>query len=284
MTKAKTYIELTLPIEGVNTDTLSGLVQRHGSLGVQELEDQWIVYFPGDWSAEQIRQFLSDTTALFPDLDQSAVRVKQQPYQDWNAEWRKFFKPFEAAPGWWIRPPWETLPAGAGGEAIIIDPQMAFGTGHHETTRLMMECLLAQPATGKDVLDLGSGSGILAIMARKLGAASVWGIDIDPEAVENARHNSELNRVDQVRFSVGDIDLAEKAHFSLILANIHFEVLANWPLQLYHLLLPGGRLIISGLLRSDTARISYLYKQAGFLIVDQRDLGEWSALIWERGE
>ena len=164
----------------------------------------------------------------------------------------------------------------------MIDPQMAFGTGHHETTRLMIQVMQQIPLAGERVLDLGTGSGILAILARKQGAASVLGIDNDPDAIDNARHNALLNQVDQIDFQVGDIGLISGDTFPVILANIHFEVLKDLALQFYHALPAGGRLVVSGLLKPDVNRLSYVYKHAGLLMLDRLDLKEWSAIIWEK--
>jgi len=146
----------------------------------------------------------------------------------------------------------------------------------------MMQAMSKIPVNGLRVLDLGTGSGILAIFARKLGARQIIGIDNDPEAIDNARHNAELNKVGELDFRVGDISLVESETFPVILANIHFEVLAGLALHFYQALESGGKLLLSGLLQTDVPRISYIYKQAAFLLLEQLDLGEWSALIWEK--
>lgn len=281
--QVRSYYELRLPLAGFDADALSGMLHQLGCLGIRELdESQWIVYLPGNWVPEHFQNLFRWLGQMNDQFDREAVQLEKLPYRDWNAEWRKHFEPFEVADGYWIRPPWETLPQNAAGKEIIIDPRMAFGTGHHETTRLMMQAMSKIPLEDARVLDLGTGSGILAIFARKLGARQAIGIDHDQEAIDNARHNARLNKVSNLDFQVGDISLVEGETFPIILANIHFEVLAGLALHFYRALESGGKLLLSGLLQTDVPRISYIYKQAAFLLLDRFNLGEWSALMWEK--
>lgn len=279
----KEYFELQLSLQGFDPDLLAGVIAAEGCLGVYEsTPESWTVYCPGNWTPARMRHFLSRLAQINPDFSEAAVRVEKLPYQDWNAQWKQFFEPFEAVEGCWVRPPWKELPAGVGGLEIVIDPQMAFGTGHHETTRLMMQAMSAMPLAGKTVLDWGSGSGILAFYARLRGAAAVTGIDIDPDAVENARHNLQLNQLDGVQFAVGDFSLAEGSIYPVILANIHFEVLAAHALQLAHLLPADGTLLVSGILGEDVVRLSYLFQQAGLTREEVLRLKEWAAVRFSR--
>ena len=279
----KSYVELRLPLQGMDSDALSGVLFRHGCLGIQEIsEKEWIVYFPGNWSPEHLQQLFAALHQFHPQFNKEQVHIETIPHRDWNAEWRKFFKPIEATEGVWVRPPWEELPANARGLEIIIDPQMAFGTGHHETTRLMMQAMQKSTVKNASVLDLGTGSGILAILAEKMGASGVVGVDIDPEAIDNAQHNRALNRADKIEFLVGDISAVEDRLFSLVLANIHFDVLLNLALPIYHILQDEGRLILSGILQTDVNRLSYIYKHAGLVVEERFTLNEWAALVLEK--
>jgi ribosomal protein L11 methyltransferase len=281
--ESKEYHELYLNTKFFDPDVLSGMLYQNGCLGIQELDDQeWIVYFPGEWTPEHFRILLGCLQQMNPDFRPEVVQLEKLPYQNWNAEWQKYFEPLEVLPGCWVRPPWQELPEGAGGTEIIIDPRMAFGTGRHESTRLMMQAMRTLTFTARRVLDLGTGSGILAIYARKLGADHVTGIDIETEAINNARHNAGLNHTAGLDFQVGDIsNIAEKT-FAVILANIQFEELANLALPLYQHLETGGYLVISGVLKADVARISCLYKHAAFLMEDQLNMNDWAAIIWTK--
>lgn len=281
--ESKEYQELYLPAKFFDPEVLSGVLHQNGCLGIQELNDrEWIVYFPGDWDSEHFRNLMISLQQMNPVFRPETVQLEKLPYRNWNAEWRKYFEPLEVVPGCWIRPPWQELPEAAAGTEIIIDPQMAFGTGHHESTRLMMQSMRTLIFAGRQVLDLGTGSGILAIYARKLGAEGVIGIDIEPEAIDNARHNAALNRIDGIDFQAGDISNIAGRTFPVILANIDFEALENLALPLYHILQTGGYLVISGILKVDVARISYLYKHAAFLMEDQLNLNDWAAIIWTK--
>ena len=279
----KSYYELHLPLAGFDADALSGLLHQSGCLGILETDaDIWVAYLPGNWTPEHFQNLFRSLREINIKFNPENAQLEKLPYRDWNAEWRTYFAPFQVVEGCWIRPPWEALPRDAVGEEIIIDPQMAFGTGHHETTRLMMRAMHSISFKNARVLDLGTGSGILAIYAEKLGAARVTAIDIDAEAIANARHNAGLNKAANLNFHAGDISVIDGQTFPLILANIHFEVLAALPLHFYRALEDGGRLLISGLLQSDVPRISYLYKQAAFLMLERFDLDEWTALLWEK--
>ncbi|NIV11455.1 MAG: 50S ribosomal protein L11 methyltransferase, partial [Aliifodinibius sp.] len=264
------YYELRLSLKGFDTDLLSGSLYNHGVLGIYEAEeDAWIIYLPGDWAPEHVKNLYAALQQLNPGFEAEQARIEKLPYRDWNKEWRKYFKPCAVVDQVWIRPPWETLPEQATGEDIVIDPQMAFGTGHHESTKLMIEAMLRFSYKNAHVLDLGTGSGILAILAKKLGATKVTGVDIDEDAIVNARHNIALNKMEDIQVQTGDVATVTNKLFSFILANIYFDVLFSLPLQLYYLLEPGGKLIISGILREDVSRICYVYKSAGLVEVDR---------------
>ncbi len=279
----KTYYELHLPTAGFDTDQLSGSVFAAGALGVlEESDDNWIVYLPEEWQPVQIEQFLARLKSINADFDLEKVTFDKQLYQDWNAEWRKHFTPLMVTDKVCIRPPWHEISPDPDVQELIIDPQMAFGTGHHETTKLMIQAMSGLSMKNLEVLDLGTGSGILAIFSRMLGAKKALGIDIDPDAIDNARHNTELNKVDNIDYAVGDISDVEGQTFSVILANIQYHVLSKIALQLYNALEVGGILVVSGLLIEDVNRLSFLYKQAGLVALDRLSEKEWSAIIWEK--
>lgn len=279
----KTYIEMTVPVTGLDGDRLSGELHALGSLGVLEAsESHWVAYFPGEWTPEHLQAAARRLGERFPELDGGALRIAEKPVEDWNAEWRRFFKPIRFAEGWWVRPPWERLPDGASGRELVVDPQMGFGTGNHETTRLVLQALAGTPPHGLTVLDVGTGSGILAIFARLLGAASCQGVDIEPEAIDNAVHNARLNGVEGVDFRTGDLSVADAGPFDLVLANIILPVLKPMAPELLVRTVPGGRLILSGLLHGDVVAAEAAYGDAGFVPVSRHDLNEWAALVMRR--
>lgn len=200
--------------------------------------------------------------------------------QDWGSNWKKHFKPFAITSGLVIKPSWEDYNAKESELVIEMDPGMAFGTGHHATTSLCMDYIrsVIQENPGK-VLDVGTGTGILAMAAALFGAENVVGIDNDPDAVaaacENVAHNNLSERV------VIDITALNEltGEYSLVVANIIFEVLVMMRDDLTRLTAKGGALVLSGILKEKQAHeIITLYESLGFSCVDKAEKGEWAAL------
>jgi len=213
------------------------------------------------------------------------VELHREESQDWLQNWKKHFAPFLFADPFWIVPSWCEPPAEAK-EFLWIDPGMAFGTGTHETTRLaarqLIDALGKIPQTDRsklEVLDVGTGTGVLALIAERMGVGRTVGIDIDPEARRVARENLQLNQSSLVE--ILDSDLSElKESFDVIIANIIDGVLLQLKPDLLRLLKPNGRLVLSGIL---TERESEFLD--GFLEQTERrnrrrlTKGEWSSFL-----
>ena len=161
---------------------------------------------------------------------------------------------------------------------IVIDPKMSFGTGHHQTTRLMMRHLQRLDIHGKTVLDMGCGTGILAILAAKMGASKVIGIDIDPWSIENARENSTRNKVLDVAITQGDVHQIPATIFDVILANINRNVLLEDIAEYAQKLSKKGQLILSGFYENDVASIRDCAQNAGLELAHQLNEDNWVAL------
>jgi ribosomal protein L11 methyltransferase len=204
--------------------------------------------------------------------------------QDWAAEWKRGLGPREVTPRLVVKPTWTTWDAAPGQIVIDVDPQMAFGTGEHATTRGCLRLLDGVVLPGERVLDVGSGSAILAIAAARLGAREAIAVEYDPDANLNARENLEQNGVEgAVRIIEAMADpalLAELGPFDLILANILSGVIRPLLPAFRTSLAPGGRLIVSGILRTEHPAVVADAIAAGFR-VDQVDEEEewWSALL-----
>ncbi|RMG63047.1 MAG: methyltransferase domain-containing protein [Calditrichaeota bacterium] len=134
------------------------------------------------------------------------------------------------------------------------------------------------------MLDVGTGSGILAILARKLGAARVRGIDVDPVALENAHLNARLNRVENLELAVEEVSRQTDESFDLVLANIHLSVHLASALDYFRVLRPGGLVVLSGILAQDAPRIGYVFKQSGLVEAGRMEQEGWVALVWERSQ
>jgi ribosomal protein L11 methyltransferase len=224
----------------------------HGCAGIEEFsDDRWRIYFSLVLSARQQQQLLEKLKRLNPSLDLKETVFSVQPQQDWNAEWKKHYRPLHITGRIWVAPPWEQPRLKKGEILLIIDPQMAFGTGNHESTQLMIRALEKYLTPNLRVLDAGTGSGILAILAKKLGAAEVFAFDIEPEAIDNARHNALINKTTEIDFCCGDFTVVPAGEFDVILANINRNILLELMSSFREVLRRNGLLILSGILTSD---------------------------------
>ena len=206
------------------------------------------------------------------------------PDQDWNEPWEQSIEPI-LTDRFIIRPSWakRELPDHAGLIDVIIDPKMSFGTGHHETTQLILQVLPNYVREGDRVLDAGTGTSILAIASVMIGASSVIAFDVDDWAYQNALENIEKNRVvSQVDVRLGAIDVVSEETFDVIVANINRNVLLDYSASLVSKLAQGGYLILSGLLKTDHSQIKGTYEAKNVSEVGYRDLGEWCCCVYQR--
>lgn len=208
--------------------------------------------------------------------------------EDWAGNWKKHFSPFAIVPGLVIAPTWEDYQARQNEKVLVMDPGMAFGTGHHATTALVVELLMEEMKDGttdRCVLDVGTGTGVLGMTAALLGAERVYGIDNDPVAVMVAAGNVVQNTLSGL-MDVSEVPLAEiKGHYSLVLANIVHDALVGMAADLHRVTSSGGSLILSGLLQGEQVEsIRSCYEGIGFKFGQQRDRGEWAALLFKKTE
>lgn len=200
------------------------------------------------------------------------------PHQNWNAQWEADFEPVEVDDRLVILAPFHDAGVYANREQIIIQPQMSFGTGHHQTTYLMSQYLLDMESVPAKVLDMGTGTGVLAILAEKLGATDVLAIDIEPWSVENTIENAQRNQCKHIRTATGDSDLITETDFGLILANINKNILKR-QLPIYHgALVPNGMLLLSGFFVTDAAEMIALGQELGFDHVETIEKETWAAV------
>jgi ribosomal protein L11 methyltransferase len=196
--------------------------------------------------------------------------------QDWVRLTQSQFEPIHIGKNIWVVPSWHDAPD-PGGLILELDPGLAFGTGSHPTTRLCMEWLEANPPQGKSVLDYGCGSGILAMVARKLGGKEVIGVDIDPQAIESARYNSERNRCEIAYFLPEEFGAAHPESFDLVVANILSSPLKLMAPMLAGRVSSGGSLVLSGILERQADEVIGAYAPFITMSVWARHEG-WVAL------
>lgn len=199
---------------------------------------------------------------------------------DWNVEWEKSFSPVIIAKRCSVRPPLHQKPEGTDYD-IVISPHMSFGTGHHQTTALMTELLLDVNVKGLRVLDMGCGTGILAILSFLKGASEVIAVDIDEWACDNTRENALLNKSNIV-VRKGDIASVAGEKYDIILANITRNILLENMETLCSCLAPGGYLMLSGFYRQDLHLISTATESSGLALSKEISKDEWSAVAFSK--
>ncbi len=227
-------------------------------------------------------QFCGETfNQLIDELSRSGLHVQyrfhETPEKNWNEEWEKKFTPVEIRGKLLIRAPFHDpdsdLPC-----TLIIEPKMSFGTGHHHTTRMMIEEMMDLDLEGKKVLDMGCGTGLLGIYACRLGAARVQGIDHDQWAYENALENVERNGAAAMEVKLGDVSLLEDEVFDLVLANISRNTLVrDLPVYALHIK-RGGLILVSGILAEEVQFVLNAAYQCGLDHLSTREQSNWILL------
>lgn len=202
----------------------------------------------------------------------------------WQTSWKDYFQPVHLSSRCIVGPPWETFDAPDDGIKLIIEPGMAFGTGGHETTQLCATLLDERLAArrGLDVLDVGCGSAVLSMLARRLGAGRVVGIDNDPTAIDVARENLAVNdMVDDLELSITPVDQIDDV-FDIVVANILTHVLLDLRDALRSRVAPAGELILSGITTQQLDSIRDAFADDGWIESDVRVDGEWCAITLHR--
>lgn len=219
---------------------------------------------------------------------QGADRIRIQPRagEDWLANYRESVQPFAVGSHWWIEPHPETpSPVPPGRVPLVVEPRTAFGTGSHESTQLILTVLEEMEVAGSRVLDVGTGTGILALAADALGARFVVAFDIDPEAVWVARQTTGLQSWSpRVHYLLGPISCLGRADFDIVVCNMISKNFIPLLEDLRRLLASAGRLVLSGLLHVETEAVSKVLDEHGFEPGSQAVMGEWTSLTAARAE
>ena len=201
---------------------------------------------------------------------------------DWTGEWKKSYTSFPIGDDFFVMPSWEDCTCPDDRLPIRIDSGQAFGTGTHETTQLTMEALGRWVEPDQTVLDLGTGSGILAISARLLGAKDVFACDIDPVAVQVARANVERNAEQDIFVFCGSLDAVKTDSIRLLLANLTADLITGLVQEFRRVLTRHGIAILSGILREQSEELRKLITSNGFSIFEEITQGEWLVLIVDK--
>jgi ribosomal protein L11 methyltransferase len=201
--------------------------------------------------------------------------------RDWAEAWKSHFKPINIAGRLRVKPSWSRQPPRTGQKVVALDPGLSFGTGHHPTTRFCLEQIVARmnPTGGNSFLDIGTGSGILAIAAARLGYSPVRAFDNDPSAVRIARANARRNRLlDAISFAhadVASVPLPPRRRYSLVCANLSSPLLIQQRKRIASTVMPGGMLVLAGILASEFDRVERAFARLGFHRIAARTDSEW---------
>ena len=271
-------VELTIPASEPRHEVLIARLEEFGFSGFQTEADQLKAYIPADEWSDGKSQFVASwlqKQGVDGELSERVIEAK-----NWNEAWEQSVRPVRAGP-FWIKPTWAEAPAEADpGDILAIDPKMSFGTGYHESTRLVLRLLPEHVDDGARVLDAGTGTGVLAIAAVRLGAQSVIAFDTDRWAEENATENVALNEVaGRVDVRRGTIDVVPETGFDCILANIERDVLIDLLPACAEKINPGGSIILSGLLDTDRSAILEAAAEQNLHPVDEARENEWWCVV-----
>ena len=235
---------------------------------------------------KDIQRFLQGIKGVYPDMSERPLRWAILKDKNWDQSWRRFFSPQKVGRGFWVTPPWVALPAFTDRKVITIEPGMAFGTGTHPTTRCCLELLEEVVASLSEdkmtALDVGTGSGILAIALAKMGAREVWALDNDPIALRAAELNVRLNRtIEIVRLSNWPLDRIPKS-FTIVVANLTAETIIELASLLPKRVSAGGYLILSGILKPKAGEVLRRFSPDLFILARQTIQREWVTLLLKR--
>ena len=242
------------------------------------------IYVPEDRDVPALRRSIEEAlyhmNRLYP---MPEPKYRKLQHEDWANAWRKNYRPFRIGRQLWIQPSWREAETVEDDDIVItLDPGMAFGTGLHPTTQMCIQSLEDLFQFGDTVLDVGTGSGILAIAAAKLGASKVLAFDTDRQAILAARENAALNNVErQLEFYQGALAATESGPWDLVLVNILAPVIKSL-LTEYNLmgrLADGGRMILSGIIEDQADGVRMAIVGAGGVVRDQRVVRDWICLI-----
>jgi ribosomal protein L11 methyltransferase len=240
-------------------------------------------WLPDDERLEQNRRSLEDTLSDLQRENGIAWKIvySKVDEQDWSESWKTYFRPQKISKRIVIKPTWRKYAPDPDEIVIELDPGMAFGIGSHPTTRMSIRLIEKFLYKNDTVLDVGTGSGILMIVAAKLGAGEIVGVDVDPHAVEIARNNLLLNRIDENKFKVLTSNLVDsiKGRFDMVVANITFDAISELLNNVKTVLTKEkGLFIVSGIVETDKDILAEKMNAAGFELVDLRRKEEWIAL------
>lgn len=284
------WLQLTLKAPSAALDAISNFLIERGSPGVVIKKNEVQAFFARPartaFLKRDVQHFLRAIRGIYPGVGEEGLHWTLLQEKNWQNSWRRFFQPQRVGKSLWISPPWVTLPELTERQVITIEPGMAFGTGTHPTTRTCLEFLeevvVSLKPANPTVLDVGTGSGILAIAVAKLGASRVLALDNDPIALKVARANIRLNRAQQnVKLSRVALNHV-RGSFEVVVANLTAETIVGLAQALGQKASDHGYLILSGILKPKAREVLRRFTPKSFELVRQKSHKEWTTLLLKK--
>lgn len=272
-----TYIELSLQIDPDFAEIMMAELAELGFESFVETDEGLEAYIQeaifDDLTTKNMLEGYAERTAI-------SYSFRQIAKQNWNEEWEKNFQPISIGNDIYVRADFHEVQPSYLYE-IIITPKMSFGTGHHETTSMVMEHQLTIPHQDKKVLDVGTGTGILAVLASKLGASHISAFDIDEWSVENTIENVALNNAPNISVRLGTIEDEPQEKYEIVLANINRNILLQQIPAYATFMTEGASLVISGFYEADIADIQAVAESVGLKKVAQLSKNQWASVVFK---
>jgi ribosomal protein L11 methyltransferase len=302
----KNWIEVTVVTSSEATEAVAGFFYNSGVKGVS-IEDSEDVEFkkknPGDWdyfdetilnikegavvkgyfkedeNFQESLEYIKESVNKLPEFGfskgEGIVTAAKVNEEQWENNWKKYYKPTKVGEKIVVKPIWENYEKKEDELIVELDPGMAFGTGTHETTRMCIKSLEKHVTPNSTVFDIGTGSGILAISAAKLGAEKVIGVDLDPVAVDSAKNNISFNSLNNIEILYGDLMEVVEGKADVVVANIIADVIIFLTEGVRAFIKEGGYFIASGIILARRESVVNKLKESGFTIVEVMEEGEW---------
>ncbi|MCB2288776.1 50S ribosomal protein L11 methyltransferase [Clostridium sp. CS001] len=306
----KDWIEVTIITSSEAVEAVSGMLYNTGVKGVSILDPLDLIFrrdHTTDWDyfdesiidtnsgvvikgyykkdekfesyLEEIKAGVNRLTEFGLDKGAGTVTANKVNEEDWENNWKQYYKPIKVGEKIVIKPIWEEYNKKSDEIIVELDPGMAFGTGTHETTRMCIKALERHVKAETTVFDIGTGSGILSIAAAKLGAKKTIGVDLDPVAVESAKQNVSYNDLNNIEILYGDLMEVVKGKADIVIANIMADIIMFLTEQVKGFIVEGGYFISSGIILSKKDEVINKLTQCGFKIEEINIEGEWVCIV-----
>lgn len=280
----KTYFAVEIIFNQIPDEEIVASLWEFTPLGLLDENEKISLYFQSkvDFDIESISASIKLIQGSAEKLD-FKISTKELPYENWNEEWEKSLQVIHVSDRIVIKPTFREYAAKPGQIVLTIDPKMSFGTGEHQTTKLVLASLEKYVREGMNILDVGTGTAVLAIAAVKLGAERAIAIDNDDICFENGLENVRLNFVeDKIEILTGTISDIKEKSFDVITANIQKNVLTEIAEEILKRTKKNGVIILSGLLIKDEVDTRNRYENLGAVLLEKNILDEWICLIFKK--